>query len=330
MIKTNNGSVALASCAHVYANLADSVSDLELQKWSVQTRVISLRPGGIKGREKMLSKSQKLFYTKTLATPDGSFAEHVYAHTLGGRRKGDPHWGVNICDPNGDWKTIHLNELKTGGYSLADGAFNDSGGDFSYTQGGKPYKPPGYTQMIPVTDWRISIARLLEYWQNNDGHAVHCVNGLNPSSVSVYPPMIGMVENAFGSSSFLLPSATKWQSHARLVCDAQTRGWTPWVFCKMHSQDANLWNRWRGYMCATILLLDKGSLLFELGGMEGTTPPYINKEYGNKAYTPGIGLPLETQKDYLKYKQPNGTYVRKFERGSVMVDPVHQTYKVGV
>ena len=83
-------------------------------------------------------------------------------------------------------------------------------------------------------------------------------------------------------------------------------------------------------MCASILLLDKGSLLFELGGMEGTTPPYVNKEYGNRAYTPGIGLPLETQKDYLKYKQSNGTYVRRFERGNVVVDPVRQTYKVGV
>ena len=78
-----------------------------------------------------------------------------------------------------------------------------------------------------------------------------------------------------------------------------------------------------------MLLLDKGSLLFELGGMEGTTPPYINKEYANKAYTPGIGKPLETKADYLKYRQGNGQYVRKFERGSVMVDPVHQTYKVG-
>ena len=82
-------------------------------------------------------------------------------------------------------------------------------------------------------------------------------------------------------------------------------------------------------MCATMLLLDKGSLFFELGGMEGTTPPYVSKEYGNKAYTPGIGLPKETQKDYLSYKQSNGTYVRKFERGSVMIDPVRQTFKIG-
>jgi hypothetical protein len=86
---------------------------------------------------------------------------------------------------------------------------------------------------------------------------------------------------------------------------------------------------WRGYMCATMLLLDKGSLLFELGGMEGTTPPYVSKEYQNRAYNPGIGKPLSTQKDYLAYKQTNGTFVRKFERGSVMVDPVRQTFKVG-
>ena len=93
--------------------------------------------------------------------------------------------------------------------------------------------------MIPITEWRTDIAALLKYWKANDGRRVHCVNGLNPSSVTLYPPMVGMVENAFGSSSMLLPSATKWQAHARLVCDAQTKGWTPWVFCKMHSQDAN-------------------------------------------------------------------------------------------
>ena len=82
-------------------------------------------------------------------------------------------------------------------------------------------------------------------------------------------------------------------------------------------------------MAATMLLLDKGSLLFEIGGMEGTAPPYVTKEYNNTVYRPGIGKPTQTLADYAGYKQANGTYVRKFERGSVMVDPVHQTFKVG-
>ena len=114
MFKTNDGTVSLASCAHVYANMAGNVPDVELQKWSARTKLISLRPNGLdRGRERLLLQSRLLFYTKTLATPDGSFKEAVYAHTLNGRRKGDPHWGVNICDPKGDWKAIHLDELRT-------------------------------------------------------------------------------------------------------------------------------------------------------------------------------------------------------------------------
>jgi hypothetical protein len=329
-IATNNGKVALASCCHVYANQYTQVSDAELTRWSARTALISLRPSGMRGRERVLTGSKMLWYTKTLATQSGSLPEKTYAHTLGGKRKGDPNWGVWILDPWGEWKAIHLRDIQNGGFATADGVFNDSAGDFPYTQGGKPYRPTAYTSMIPVAEWRQGTADLLQYWMNNGGQEVHCINGLNANSMKIYPPQIGMLENAFGSNQLGLPSSLVWHKNARIVCDAQGMGWTPWMFCKMRSKDPAVWTRWRNYMTATTLLLDRGSLLFELGGMEGTTPPYTSKEWTNAAYSPNLGAPLETAADYMSYRQTDGTLVRKFQNGRVIVDPARQTSRIAI
>jgi hypothetical protein len=123
-----------------------------------------------------------------------------------------------------------------------------------------------------------------------------------------------MVENAFGSQTGKLPDAAAWRTTVQLAIDAQAGGWSPWLYVKLH--DTADFDAWRRLVVPTALLCDNGSLLFELGGIEGSAQPWVTREYDHPCYQPGIGAALGPMYETTTAN----VYRRDFEHGFVVVN----------
>jgi hypothetical protein len=318
MIESNQGRVEVASPCHVYGTSV--LSDADAAWLGTRAKIVTAGPHTLQGKEAAISAAgaQVGFYTKTAALSSGTaLPEAGYAHKIGGARKFDETWNVYTAQPDSPaWQAYHLNQLMRLP-AWAQTIFSDSL-MLSYSQGGKAAKPPGFTRIYTIDEWLTLLSTDLEGWASAT-HKPFIVNGLTQSTIDNLAPGVGMIENAFGSNHGTIPTAANWLSEVAFLQTAQAAGWTPWVYVKLPtgvSRDA-----WRRLIVPTMLLVDEGSLLFELGGIEGAEQPWVNKEYDHPLYQPNIGMPIGSF-----YPVDIGAYRRDFENGFVLVNPTTLAY----
>lgn len=316
-ILTADGNVGLAPPLHVYKNAPLTASGAAA--FAPKVRLISV------GAHPFLS--EELFehvieYTKTNQTNDGSLPEGAYSHLTDPKhsRRVDRTWNVYAMEPSSrDWFNAHRDVLRAV-RARNRGIFSDSAGRFSFDQGtllnGKHWPvgmPPDWTRPYALPIWLSAIGANIEDWMTAFG-GLWAINGLSADTINIYPPTVGMIENAFKSASGKLPDEKTWTDTYTFLGTAQAKDWTPWVYVKLHSWTPELATQWRNLMAPTMLLADVHSLLFDLGGKEGSQPPYVTGEYDSPMYRPGIG------KMTTRYEIAN-VHVGEFESGVVIVNP---------
>lgn len=317
MIQTNRGRVEIATPAHVYG--ASPLSD-EAAAWlGGRAQIVTANAKTLQGKESVVSAAGAKvgFYTKTNALASGTaLPEAGYAHQVGGARKYDTTWRVYTAQPdNAAWRAYHLKQLKAlPGWVQC--VFSDSL-ILSYSQGGKPAKPSAFTLVYTLNEWLVMEGANVASWQAATGMPF-IVNGLTAATMLALAPGLGMIENAFGSQTGKLPPPAVWSSTVTLIEQAQAKQWTPWVYVKLPAGAS--WDAWRNLVVPTMLLIDNGSLLFELGGVEGSAQPWLTREYDHPIYQPNIGLPAGPM-------YPVGVaWRRDFETGVVIVNPSLSSY----
>ncbi len=312
MIESNQGRVEVASPCHVYGTSV--LSDADAAWLGSRAKIVTSGAKTLQGKESIVAAGGALvgLYTKTAAlTSATALPEIGYAHKIGGARKFDKTWNVYTAQPDSAfWRAYHLRQLQ-GAPTWTQIFFSDSI-VLSYSQGGKAAKPPYFTENYTLAEWLALEQSSIDAWAATTGKPF-IVNGLSASSMPSLKPTIGMIENAFGSNTGVLPSSDKWLATVQLLRNAQAAGWTPWVYVKLFNL-SNI-DAWRNLMVPTMLLADEGSLLFELGGAEGFDQPWVSKEYDHPIYQPDIGLPTGTM-----YLTSGMLWRRDFENGFVAVN----------
>lgn len=320
-ILTADGRIHLASCSHVYSSPAGSLTDALAEEFAKACDFITAGPKTLQGKESLMTQFTELgMYTKTNQLSDGTKPENWYSHKKGGARRQDSTWHVYPMQPDVPaWQTFHLTQLKALPTWVED-IFSDSAGEFSYTQGGRPAKPPGHTVEYTVDEWLPMIGKNIDAWMKALPDKRFLVNGLSEKTYKIYTPTVGMIENAFKSNKGVVPGQADWEKTMNLLFKAQAQGWTPWVYIKLFSQDKALWDAFRNLVVPSMFIADIGSLVFELGGKEGSPPPWVTQEYKNPLYNPDIGTSDDRNPDLAHYAISPGVYGRQFTKGAVYVN----------
>jgi hypothetical protein len=250
-------------------------------------------------------------------------------------RRVDSDWGVQCMEPTSSaWFAYKLSQLQKNPGGWHDFDFGDSGGTFAFGQGGNHPLDPVTGKPYTQTQFLAAIAANVLEWERQTSRPI-LLNGLSRATIDLYgypAERVGMVENAFGSNKGVLPSFDAWQKNMALLGEAQDKGWTPWAFVKLKSDDPAVHSAFRNLCVPSILLADKGSLLYSQSGDEGSDPAYVTGEWQNPLYSPDIGAPLHTETDYTGYEVAgsNGPmYVRHYEKGAVVVNPGHAEDALG-
>lgn len=338
MYRTNDGTVGLGGVFHLGkpGRITESVIT-ELRDYGY--RLVTTGPGTLQGFDEAFVASGVDVYRYSKSnqlSKDPGLPEVAFSHRYGKKAGEDPNrvyrrvdgtWHVFCMEPtNAVWFQKHLVDLH--GIPGEIGVFSDSGGAFAFSQGGNS------PLMMNGKPWTLvgflgAIADNVHSWSDQTAPRKWILNGLQHVTADLYDPrsfpgggLVGMIENAFNSGRGALPNVDQWMDDADLVMKAQAIGWTPWVYLKLRGLTPEVATTWRRLMVPSMLLLDAGSLLFELAGSEGGPVAYVTKEYMAPVYRPDIGLPLSTETDLEAYLNPtSGLYGRKFERGNVIVNP---------
>jgi hypothetical protein len=174
----------------------------------------------------------------------------------------------------------------------------------------------------------------MDYCNAALGYAYRCLNGLSLNdTMTQFTPCIGMIEAAFGPLDHTLPDPNAWKHVADTIWQSQGLGWTPWVYVKMNTTfDSKEWKAFRALTLATSMLLDRGSLLYCIGGKEGTPPAWSTGEYKHPWYKPNIGMPAQpSPRDYASYRDlTSGVYVKRYQKGAVLVNPAVKSANVNL
>ena len=332
-ITTGQGRLALAFPGHVNIAQPGSLTD-ELAVWLGQTFVVyTAGANTFQSKDSLVQAGgcETGRYTKTVQvtkTPTDPLPETGYSHKLDATgqlvRRFDAHWNIYMAEPASQaWRDYHQKFIGTAitGHPGDTFLFTDSAGSGCYDQGiarasGEkgPIIPGGKT-VYSKPQWFGQVKACLDQWQAAYPDKRFLVNGLTRDTVGVYTPTVGMVEATFGSIRGVLPSAASWLSTVNFLVSAQAQGWTPWVYIKLQSWDASLTDPWRNLCVPTMFLADMGSLLYGVGGKEGTAQAWEVAEYQHPWYSLDLGVPLEDM-------QTNGfVYYRHFTDGLVVVNP---------
>ncbi len=324
-VHTNDGRVHIAEPAHVNSSPAGQLTDALAKEWAQATDFITVNPGKLQGKEAIVAASSIVgIYTKADHDQRSTLPEAEYSHKIGGSRRFNKTWGVYIMQPDSAWRKRHQDELVAlkSKYPWCSVFFKDSAGTYSYTAAGTPAKPPGFTVNYKVGEWIPLLSTSFNAWDAAVGYQYAMLNGLQPETVNVYTPAIGMIEAAFGPLDHVLPSEADWKTLANQTWDAQAKGWTPWLYVKMNTTyDSAEWKAFRNLSLPTALLLDQGSLLYCIGGKEGTAPGWSTGEYRHAGYNPDIGQPTGHTTVLNDLLDPSGAYVKMYDRGAVIVNP---------
>lgn len=326
---TNDGRVHLAEPAHVNSSPVGGLNAALAEEWARATEVISTNPSQLQGFYQIVhDHSVSMIYTKACGDTDATLPESMYAHSWDGthlNRKANRgyHPPVNIMQPDA-WKTHdaqHLLALKAK-YPLIEANFNDTS-RAAYDIGGHPVVPGTHT-VEDRASWNARLKAKMDYCNDATGYAYRCLNGLAASdTMTQFTPCIGMIEAAFGPLDHTLPNLSAWNNLAMTIWQSQVLGWTPWVYVKMNTtHNSAEWNAFRALSLPTAMLLDRGSLLYCIGGKEQTPPGWSTREYAHPWYNPGLGLPMNAPpQDYAAYLDKSGAYVKLYTGGAVLVNP---------
>lgn len=317
-IQTGDDHLHLAAPSHVQASPAGTLTSALAGEIGTAYQIITSGPKTLQGQEATIAAAgaEVGYYTKTGALASATaLPEAGYAHRIGGERKYDTTWKVYTAQPdNPAWQAYHLKQLRALPSWAAD-VFSDTA-LLTYTQGGKPAKPPGFTINYTLAEWLALEKKNLDSWAAATGKRF-LVNGLSRDSLAVLTPGVGMIENAFASQKATLPNLLTWLSAMQLLRDAQAAGWTPWVYIKLFSQPSTVWDAWRSLIVPSMFIADAGSLLFHLGGAEGNPPIWQTLEHRHTAYHPEIGRPV----DPPFQQDATGAWFRRYDQGVVIANP---------
>lgn len=313
--------VNTAYCLHVYGAAALTAADAAgLGDRAALLSVGSLRE--LQGFEAMI-RSAKIVYSKSNQTSNANLAQAAYSRKVGGAKRYDPTWKVYCAEPSSsDWRSFHLAALRKLLQPGLDGFFSDSAGTFSYTQGGgHPAIPPLWQQEYSEAQWLSRIDANIAEWEAQTGRPA-AFNGLGRATLG-FRPRVGMIENAFGSNKGQLPSQAAWLATMSLIQQAQALGHTPWVYLKLGSY-VDQAARFRRLILPSLMLLDPSRSLLEIGGREGSSPPWVTREPWHPWYDPQIGEALNgDQQETVQalYDPSAGLYRREYQGGFVLVNP---------
>ena len=332
-IVTNDGKLHLAECAHVNSSPAGELTDALAKEWAQANELITVNftpnhagSAKLQGRDATVAANTRLgCYTKADHDTNNNLPEDQYAHRSDGKRKVDTHWGVNIMQPD-HWRNTQTGVLKTikNPNPGIQCWFRDSA-RASYNQGGIPVVPGSKTNYTDVQWWKL-LGQNFAAWDSalSLDPAIQIINGLQTDTMNVWKPCIGMVEAAFGPLDHTLPTEAQWTQLADLTWSAQIAGWTPWLYVKMNADFGTAeWRAFTDYCVPASYILDRGSLLYNQGGKEGTPPAWKTGEFRNKWYTPQIGKPaFDPPADWrAMIDTESGVLVKHYTAGAVLFNP---------
>jgi hypothetical protein len=327
MIKTNTGRIHVAEPVHVNSSPAGALTAEIAADWAPRLDLIFTNPGKLQGQESVIEKTTPIgVYNKAFGDNDSSQPESMYSHHFNGSRlvrKQNKNYQppVNIMQPDSAWKEHDISSLQAivKKYPWINAFFNDTA-RAAYDIGGAPVVP-GTRTTDNRTAWYKRCAAKLDAVNAAIPMPYHCFNGLQSDTMAAYTPCIGMVEAAFGLLDHTFPSMNAFTDLANLVEEAQQAGFTPWIYVKMNEAwDTSFWRQARRFTLTASMILDQGSLLYCLGGKEGTPPSWYTSELKNPMYNPDIGLPLDTD-PWGTYLNADGVLVRTYEQGYVVCNP---------
>lgn len=313
--------------AATYAHKATPLSPAQAAVLGSNYEFVVTNPAQLSAQDAVVRQNgARVFrYTKTNQEKNGSHPAAWYSHQVGGKViRQDTHWNVFCMEPtNPDWIKYHFNELVAICKSEnVDGIFSDSAGSFSFTQGGnKAAKPPTWMTPYTLASWLNAIDLNLDTFATVIAPKPLILNGLEPATMEIFTPTIGLLEAEYGSKSNVLPSLNVWTIQTQFIIDAQNAGWSPWVWIKLfgttYSSSADMW---RNFIAPTMLLVDNGSLYFDLSPSEGGPAAWVTQEYTHPIYHADIGTPVAPVTDLAELKNVD-CYVRHYTDGFVIVNP---------
>lgn len=328
-IATNDGRLHLADCNHVYASPPLTVADAV--EWAQHCDLISVQLSQIPVVTTLAAYTHVGIYTKADHDMYASFPESHYAHHWDGtalHRKVNTGYvsPIYIMQPDSPWRTKHRDDLLTlqRGSPWCSWFFKDTA-RASYDIGGAPVIPG--THLTDTRDrWERMEQANFAMWDAAVGYQLSCINGLTPDTLKNFSPCIGMVEAAWGLLDGTFPTEAAWEHLGDLAWQAQLAGWTPWLYAKLAVLHGTpFWDAARKFTVPSAMLWDAGSLLYLIGGREGTPPSYETKEYLHPCYHPAIGTPSRVPANWREYLRPEGTYVKGYTNGRVIVNPTPTT-----
>lgn len=325
-IATNDGRLHLADCAHVYSSPA--ITPVLAVEWAQHTDLISVNPSQYDDASMALiaKYAHAGIYTKANHDTDASLAEAEYAHHWDGvalKRKANLqyHPPVFIMQPDSAWRQKHQADLQTleRAHPWCSWFFKDTA-RASYDIGGPPVIPGTHTP-VSRDQWERLEQANFALWDASVGYQLACINGLATDTLAAFQPCVGMIEGAWGLLDETLPNSAAWSQLGDLAWSAQGGGWTPWLYAKLRNIDGAFADQARRLSVASAYLWDRGSLLYLFGGVEQSAPSWVTREYLRSCYRPAIGLPGAVPADWHSYVRPEGTYVKGYSSGRVIVNP---------
>lgn len=328
-VATNDGRVHVAEPAHVNSSPTGGLTASVAEAWAAACDFITVNPGKEQGQGATIAAQTSLgIYTKAMHDPDAALPEAEYSHHWTGselRRKANLGYAkpIYIMQPSSAWRAKHQADLVAlkKRYPWCSVFFKDTA-RAAYDIGGAPVTP-GSRATMTRTEWQQRSNADFQAWDAAVGYEHRMINGLAPDTMQTFTPSIGMVEAAFGPLDHTLPSYEAWQQLGNLAWDAQLRGWTPWLYAKMAASHGSAeWDRFRSLSLASAMLWDRGSLLYCIGGREGTPPGWATGEYTHPWYRPGFGAPRSAPPaSWHDYLRPSGVYAKRYQTGVVLVNP---------
>lgn len=334
-IQSNDGRIHIGDCAHVLSSPAGKLTPDLAKEWAKASDIISVNPGQLQGQEGVMKDLTDLgIYVKADHDTDAKQPEANYSHQLDKTgaviRRFNKQWGVYIMQPDSPWREKHLADLKAmlKKYPWLEFFFVDSAGNYSYTATGDPIKT-GSNKTYTQAEWLAMLKFNLDYWAEQVPLKHRVINGLQKETVDLYTPCIGMVEAAFGPLDGVPPTEADWNRLFDLVWQAQAKGWTPWLYVKMRDAfDGPKWQMFRSLSLPSAYLMDRGSLLYLIAGIEHAPPSWQTGEYKHPWYKPNIGQPLPVSAVWQEMRTPSGAYMKLYERGAVIVNPTQAGVRV--
>jgi hypothetical protein len=330
-IQSNVGRVILGDPAHVSSSPAGQLTADKAKEWATAHMggLISANPSKFQNQAPVMTTITDCgIYVKTNQESDMTGQpEANYSHGLDTKgnivRRFISRWNVYITQPDSAWATKHLADLQAMlvKYPWLEFFFMDSAGNYSYTASVDPIKP-GTKTKYTMSEWLAMLKKNIDAWNAAVPLKHRVINGLQPETVDLYTPCVGQIEAAFGSLDGVLPTEAEWGRLFDQVWQAQAKQWTPWLFVKMRGVwgDDN-WNRFRALTLPSAMLMDRGSLLYCILGIEGDPPSWVTGEYKHPWYNPDIGMPLPVSAVWTDMRTPSGAYLKPYDRGVVIVNP---------